>query len=224
MHRIIQTIYQYMLVVVCHVASILSSRCIFLHMIGLPLLQLRWSLQLPSVTHMCVLLVLWGSLEDSAVSLLLLASGSTLGIWCSFIAASSLTVLCCQNINQPSHFSFPSLLHPPRPPTGHVLKGPLECFHGTWPAPEWMWKISPLLSLFSFDQCSLRCPRGNTVLGAEQRKSVTPSAKQLVINRKKLWFKKNKALKGFLTWSRHVLLITSQVLKRFLLKKDFPIC
>lgn len=62
------------------------------------------------------------------------------------------------------------------------------------------------------------------MLCAEQRKSVRPSSTQLVINRKIICFKRKKTLKVFLTWSRHVLLITSQVLKRFLLNKDFPIC
>lgn len=168
MHRMIQSIYQYMLVVICQVASILSSWCVCLHMIRLPLVQLRWSLQLRH-TSICVLLVLWGCLENSAVSLLPLASGSTLGIWCSFIAASSLTVLCCQNINQPSHFSFPSLLHPPSShrPCAERASGVFSWHVASHRVN--MWRISPLFSLFSFDQCSLRCPWGNTVLGAERK-------------------------------------------------------
>lgn len=190
--------------------SILSSWWICFHVIRLSLVQLRWSL--PAHIY-SVLLVLWGCLEDSAVSLLLLASGSTLGIWCSFIAASSLTVLCCQNINQPSHFSFPSFL----PPSSHRPCAERASGVFSWHVASHrvnMWRISPLLSLFSFDQCSLLCPWGNTVLGAERRKSVRPSTKQLVINRKKLWFKGNKTLKGFFTWFRHVLLVESQVSKR----------
>jgi len=115
MHRIIQTIYQYV-----PVGGQYSVFKMHFHAHDPITISSIKMVITTTVCHtsICVLLVIWGSLEDSAVSLLLLARGSTLGIWCSFIAASSLTVLCCQNINQPSHFSFPSLLHPPILPLG----------------------------------------------------------------------------------------------------------
>ncbi len=178
-----------------------------------------------------MLLVLWGCLEGRAVSLLLLASGSTLKIWCcSFIAASSLTVLCCQNINQPSYFSFPSLLHPPPVLHRPCAERASGVFRGTWPALEWICEEFLCFSLFShLIGVLLRCPRGNTVLGAERRKSARPRAKQLVINRKKLWFKRNETvMKGFLTWSWHVLLIKSAVddekYQSGFAQERYPIC
>ncbi len=178
-----------------------------------------------------MLLVLWGCLEGRAVSLLLLASGSTLKIWCSFIAASSLTVLCCQNINPPP--TSPSLLFftpPPRPPTAMCWKGLWSVFVA--PGQPWSEYVKNFSASLSFLIWSVFSPLSareySTVLGAERRKSARPRAKQLVINRKKLWFKRNETVKGFLTWSWHVLLIKSTVemrnIKVVLLKKDIPIC